>query len=76
MLWLFALALLALASPWPAASCVLLLAGYASVAVLDLAAARHGEAPGFFASRRPLKMLIALVSLAVLTAHTVMASPV
>lgn len=75
MLWLFALAFLALASPWPAASCALLLAGYASVAILDPAAARHGEAPGFFASLRPPQMLIALVSLAALAARTAMASP-
>ena len=75
MLWLFALAFAALASPWPAASCGLLLAGYASVAVLDSVAARHGEAPGFFARLRPPQMLIALVSLVVLAARIMIGNP-
>ena len=76
MLGRVALAFAALALPWPAASCALLLAGYASVAVLDPEAAQHDEAPSFFARLRPPQMLVALVSLAALAARMLMASPV
>ncbi|MFL5287120.1 MAG: hypothetical protein ACJ8AW_40660 [Rhodopila sp.] len=65
MLWLFTLACLALLlrrqSLLPA-----LVAGFASVTLLDPVAARHDEVPGFFARLRPPQMSIALVSLMLL----------
>ena len=63
MLWLFALAFAALAAPWQLLSCALLLAGYASVVVLDRTAAQTGEAPAFFANLRPPQMILGVVSL-------------
>lgn len=62
MFWLFVLALAAFAVP-ALPALVLLLIGYASVAVLDPPAARHGEAPRFFARLRPVQMLIPIGSL-------------
>ncbi len=62
MFWLFVLALAALAAPVLPAL-VLLLVGYASVVALDPPAARHGEAPRFFARLRPVQMSIPIASL-------------
>ena len=64
MLWLFVLAFAALAVPGRMAALALLLAGYASLAVMDPAAARRQEAPLFFARLRPLQMLIPIACLA------------
>ena len=69
VLWLFLLGALALASPWRVASLVLLLVGYASMAVLDPAAARRREVPRYFARLRPAQMLIPIVSLLMLLAR-------
>lgn len=69
MLWLFALAVAALASPWALLSCALLLIGYASVAVMDRVAAGTGEAPAFFAVLRPPQMLLAMASLVAVAAR-------
>ena len=66
MLWLFVVGMAAILSPWPSASLVLELAGFASMAVLDPAAARHREAPRYFARLRPVQLLLPLGSLAVL----------
>lgn len=63
MLWLFLLALGALASPWPLISVILLLAGYGSIAILDPKAAERAEAPLFFARLRPTQMLVPILSL-------------
>ncbi len=65
MLWLFVAGVASLLSPWPVVSLVLQLAGFASMAVLDPAAARHGEAPRYFARLRPVQLLIPSASLAV-----------
>lgn len=63
MLGWFLLALAALVSPSPAASLVLLIAGYTSVAILDPLAARRREVPLFFARLRPLQMLVPIAGL-------------
>jgi hypothetical protein len=42
---------------------LLLLAGYASLIVFDVRAARHLEAPPYFARLRPVQMLIPIASL-------------
>ncbi len=63
MLWLFCLAFAALAVPWKPAAVALLLTGYASLAVMDPAAARRQEAPLFFARLRPLQMLVPILCL-------------
>jgi len=66
MLWLFLLGMVALLSPWPAASLILLVAGYASMAVLGPAAAWRAEAPRYFARLRPWQMLLPVASLCAL----------
>ncbi len=65
MLWLFVVGVASLLSPWPVVSLGLQLAGFASMAVLDPAAARHGEAPRYFARLRPVQLMMPLASLAV-----------
>ena len=64
-----ALASAALAVPWTAAALALLLVGYLSLGVLDPWAASGGEAPPFFARRRPVQMPIPVASLAALLVH-------
>ena len=64
----FGLALSALLSPNRAASCLLLAAGFADIAIDDPAMAEHGEAPAFFAELRPAQMTLAIASLLVLAA--------
>ena len=69
MLWLFcagfaSLLLLWLALIWQALA--LLVVVFASVAALDPIAARHGEAPWFFARLRPVQMLIPVAGLGAL----------
>lgn len=66
MLWLFLLGLAVLLLPPRLPALVLLLLGYATLAVLDPLAARRGEAPLFFARLRPMQMAIPIVCLLVL----------
>ncbi len=66
MLWLFCAGMLSLLSPWPVLSLALELAGFASMILLDTEAARHAEAPRYFARLRQVQLLIPLVCLAVL----------
>lgn len=68
MLWLFVLALAALVSPWPILSLALLIVGYASIAVLDPAAATRREAPLFFRRLRPVQMLVPVIGLGAVVA--------
>jgi hypothetical protein len=68
-LGLFALGLAALAAPRTGAALLLLLVGYAALAVFDPWAAKRGEAPLFFARLRPLQMLVPIAGLAALLAH-------
>ncbi len=75
MLLLFALAFLALALPGRSAALLLLLAGFACIAVFDPRAARRGEAPPFFARLRPPQMLVPLASLAVMLVRLWAAGP-
>ncbi len=65
MLWLFLLAVASLLVPWAAARVLLLVIGYASIALLDPEAAQHGEVPDFFARLRPSQMLLPIGSLLV-----------
>ena len=69
MMWLFLLGTGALVIPRRLPSLVLLLIGYASMASLDPAAARHREAPRYFARLRPAQMLVPVISLLVLIAR-------
>jgi hypothetical protein len=62
-LLLFGLGVAALLSPWPAASVLLLLAGYGAMLVLDPVAARRGEAPRYFARLRPAQLLLPVAAL-------------
>ncbi len=66
MLWLFALAVASLLSPWAYASLALQILGYATMAVYDPIAAREREAPSYFQRLRPVQMLIPIVSLALI----------
>ena len=66
MLWLFVLGVGAMATLPLEVARVLLLIGYASLAVLDPLAARRGEAPLFFARLRPVQMAIPIVSILVI----------
>lgn len=66
MLVYFTLGGLALVVPGTTPPLVLLIAGFALVPLLDRHAARHGDAPAYFARLRPPQMGIAIVSLAVL----------
>jgi hypothetical protein len=52
----------------PAAAAILLIAGYASVIMLDPIAARRDEAPRHFAKLRPPQVLVGLAGLAALLA--------
>ena len=63
MLLLFCMGVVSLLSPWPGPALVLQLAGFASMAVLDPIAARHGEAPRYFARLRPVQLAVPLASL-------------
>ena len=65
MFVLFVLGVLALLSPWPAVSLVLLIVGFGCIGVFDPLAARHEEAPPFFARLRPVQMSAAVVALLV-----------
>jgi hypothetical protein len=64
MLALFLLALGALSAARPVVSVVLLLIGYAAIAILDPIAAAHRQAPLFFAHLRPAQMLVPIGGLA------------
>ncbi|EKV31506.1 Permease of the major facilitator superfamily [Caenispirillum salinarum AK4] len=66
-LWLFGAGILAFALPQGAALGVLV-AAYASMAVLDPVAARRGEVPIYFARLRPWQMGLAVAALVVLWA--------
>jgi hypothetical protein len=68
MFWLFVLAAAALMVPAPAIACILLILGYASLALLDTRAARSAEAPRFFAALRPVQSAAAVAALAALLA--------
>ena len=73
MLWLFGLGFAALAGlivPARTVALALLLAGFASLIVLDPIAARRGETPLFFARLRPPQMTIAALALAALLVST------
>ncbi len=63
MLWLFVLGATALAFPVTVIGLMVLFAGYVSIAILDTLAARHQEAPPFFAKLRPLQMAIPILCL-------------
>jgi hypothetical protein len=64
------LALLAQAFGYRVPALVLLILGFAAIAVLDPIAAARGEAPLFFARLRPLQMPLAILGLAgLLTLH-------
>ncbi len=63
VLWLYLLAVGALLLPWMTGRLALLAAGYASLAVMDPAAARRREAPLFFARLRPVQMVVPLTAL-------------
>ena len=69
MLWRFVcgLAALAVAEIW---AFPILAAGYLSALFYDPHAARHGEAPRFFAQLRPPQMIVALAGLVILSAVT------
>ena len=71
MLWLFALGLGALASTNVVVGSGLLLAGFASLMIIDPVAAWRGEAPPFFARLRPVQMAIPTASFAALLAAQV-----
>ena len=64
-MWRYGCGLLALAV-WLPAAFALLIAGYLGVALFDPWAARHGEAPRYFARLRPPQMAVALAGLAIL----------
>lgn len=66
------LALFAVVEGLAIVATALLLAGFASVLVLDPIAARDGEAPLFFARLRPPQMAIAVASMAALLASLVL----
>jgi hypothetical protein len=77
MIWLFVLGAGALVAPTPLMSLVMLVIGYASIAILDPIAARRGEAPPHFARLRPPQMAIAVLGLIGLILHrAAMAVPV
>ena len=61
-------ALLAAAFGMSPAALLLLMTGFAAIAVLDPIAARRGEAPLFMARLRPMQMPLAILSLAALLA--------
>lgn len=66
MLATFVLGVGALLSPWPVPALVLLLTGFAAVGLTDVRAARHQEAPAYFARLRPAQMAIPVVALTIL----------
>jgi hypothetical protein len=69
MLWLFLLGAAALVVPTALQALTLLAIGYASVAVLDPATARRGDAPPYFEQLRPIQMGLALIGLIGLMLH-------
>lgn len=76
MLGLFGLGFLALVAAFVgrySAALILLMVGFAAIALLDPLAARRGEAPLFMARLRPLQMPIAILSLGALLALTLTA---
>ena len=68
MLWVFVLGAGSILVPWRTASIVLLLIGYASLAIIDPIAAEREEAPRYFARLRPVQMLLPVASLLILLA--------
>ena len=62
-LWLFLLGVGALEAVRSVGAVVLLLAGYASIGLGDVWAARLGYAPRYFARLRPLQMLVPVAAL-------------
>ena len=68
-MWRFGCGLIAL-MVWLPAAFALLIAGYLGVALFDPWAARHGEAPRYFARLRPSQMAVALAGLAILLARS------
>lgn len=68
MLWLFTAGLASFLFRTAPGALTLLIAGYASIALLDPIAARRGEAPAHFARLRPGQMAVAVAALAVLLA--------
>lgn len=76
MLGLFLLgfgALVAVTQGAAALALGLLILGYAAIGLLDPIAARRGEAPLFFARLRPYQMPLAVLGLAALLAHRLLA---
>ncbi len=76
MLGLFLLgfgALVAFSLGFAVAALVLLMLGFGTIAVLDPIAARRGEAPLFFERLRPFQMPLAVLGLAALLAHRLLA---
>lgn len=71
--WRFGCGLLALVA-WLPVAFALLIAGYLGVALFDPWAARHGEAPRYFARLRPPQMAVAIAGLALLLARSLGAS--
>lgn len=67
-MWRFGCGLLALVI-WLPAALALLIAGYFGVALFDPWAARHGEAPRYFARLRPPQVAVAVAGLALLLAR-------
>lgn len=65
MLWRFLCGLVALAAP-PTLAFLILAAGYLSVPIYDVTAARQGSAPRYFARLRPPQMAIAVLGLVLL----------
>ena len=64
VIWLYLLAIGALVVPSHLLSLGLLVAGFASLAILDPSAARRQEAPLFFARLRPVQMAVPVAALA------------
>lgn len=62
-LWVFAFAVGALEAVWSPAAVGLLLAGYASVGLGDVWAARRGRVPRYFVRLRPVQMLLPFAAL-------------
>ncbi|MEQ8434938.1 MAG: DUF3429 domain-containing protein [Oceanicaulis sp.] len=69
--WLFVLALAAMLAPFQAAALTCLLAGFATLLVVDRRAATSGRQPRFFARLRPPQMGLAVAALASLLGHAV-----
>jgi hypothetical protein len=66
MLWLFVLSVVTLLAAPDVLSIVAAIVGCVSVAILDVRAARHREAPGYFRMFRPAQAAVAVGALLVL----------